>query len=273
MDGSGVIIESGSNVTSVAVGDEVYFHTGPEVGVMAEYIAIHENKVAPKPQGLTHIEAASLPVAGLTSLQALLDHGKLRTWSLERKPRVLILGGTSATGMLGIQLAHAIGAEVVTTCSPRNFDWVKELGADETIDYHTQDIAKVLEGETIDVIYDCIGGGDSWLAAQRILSTSGQYVTIVGDEADHHMTITTLLTKGWQISSRFIGYYLGSNPRYTLFLAASGRKSFDELNTIIAKGQLKPIIDTVYPIEQFAQAFSKSISGRARGKLVLTFQD
>ncbi|KAI9915197.1 hypothetical protein PsorP6_006916 [Peronosclerospora sorghi] len=130
-DMAGEVVEVGSDVTDYQVGDEIFGMPGFEnFGTFAEYINIDTKYVVPKPRTMSWNEAAGVPLAGETIWQALVTYGKL-----QKGQRVLILGGSSGTGVFGIQIAKAIGAEVITTCSHRNVELVKSLGAVEVIDY------------------------------------------------------------------------------------------------------------------------------------------
>jgi len=182
-DASGVIVQVGKDVSSFQVGDEVFaigtYHRdrSPVMssGSLAEYFAVDHAHVAPKPKNLSHLEAASIPLVGLTSYQALFVHGKL-----QRGERILILGGSGGTGSVAIQLAHDAGAYVATTCSERNIDFVKSLGADQVVDYTKEDFAEILDESSFDMVYACANGDhEAWKGVRRILKDNGRFVSIV----------------------------------------------------------------------------------------------
>ena len=171
-DVSGKVIAVGKDCKHIKVGDTVHGMSWVwKTGSLAEYMAIDESAINVVPEGMTEHEAAALPLVGHTSFSSLVTIGGLQTHG---KQRVLILGGSSATGMMAIQLAKAYGAaHIASTCSPRNYDLVKSLGADETIDYREENVFDVMRGrgETFDIIYDTVGDG-RWIAYWRLVDIS-----------------------------------------------------------------------------------------------------
>ncbi|KAF4044666.1 Zinc-binding dehydrogenase [Phytophthora infestans] len=165
-DLSGKVVEVGSDVEDYKVGDEVFAMPWFDAtGTFAEYINVDTKRVAHKPSNMTFNEAAGVPLAGQTSWQGLVTYGKL-----QKGQRVLILGGSSGTGLFAIQIAKALGAEVVATCSHRNVELVKSLGADQVIDYTNAKWSEVLAEHSVDLIYDCGVESQSWNdAAQKVL--------------------------------------------------------------------------------------------------------
>ncbi|TMW69154.1 hypothetical protein Poli38472_001310 [Pythium oligandrum] len=176
-DGAGTVVEVGADVKTLKVGDAVYAMTPfAKFGSVSEYLTIEEEFVAPKPTILDFNDAASLPLAVLTSWQALVTYT-----NVQKGERVLILGGSGGTGTLAVQIAKALGAYVITTTSARNAGFVKSLGAHEVIDYTTQKWADVIDANSIDVVYDCGMEPASWNTdAQRVLKqNTGRFVTIL----------------------------------------------------------------------------------------------
>jgi NADPH:quinone reductase-like Zn-dependent oxidoreductase len=172
-DISGVVVQVGSNCQRLRVGDKVFGKTKGG-GAAAEYCAISECLVAQKPYTLSHEEAGSIPLAGLTALQAL-KKGKIKTGQ-----KVLILGGSGGVGSLAVQIGKAHGAYVAATCSTKNVQWVRDhLGADQVIDYTQQDWVQVLKGQEFDIVFDTVGGG--WNDANMVAKSGSHFVTIVGD--------------------------------------------------------------------------------------------
>jgi NADPH:quinone reductase-like Zn-dependent oxidoreductase len=157
-DVSGKVIAVGKDCKHIKVGDTVHGMSWVwKTGSLAEYMSIDESAINVVPKGMTEQEAAALPLVGHTSFSSLVTMGGLRHHG---KQRVLVLGGSSATGMMAIQLAKAYGASrIASTCSPRNVDLVKALGADETINYREENVFDIMRGrgEAFDIIYDTVG--------------------------------------------------------------------------------------------------------------------
>lgn len=246
-DAAGTVVEVGADVTAFKVGDEVYTRTPTDdFGAVAEYILVDAQFVAHKPANLSLQDAAGIPLAGLTSYQALVTHAKLQAGET-----VLILGGSSGTGTLAIQLAKGIGARVIATSSARNTALLTSLGADETIDYTSAKWADVLAEHSVDVIYDCGFEPQAWNgAAQKILKKdTGRFVTLA------------------QIENA-IESPIGAQKFY-FFCLSSG----DDLRAIAAfaeKGQLKTVVDSVFPFERTVEAINKVKGGRVVGKVLIT---
>ncbi|KAF1335948.1 Reticulon-4-interacting protein 1, partial [Globisporangium splendens] len=246
-DAAGTVVEVGSEVTDFKVGDDVFTRTPTDdFGAVAEYISVEAQYVAPKPKSQSFKDAAGVPLAGLTSYQALFTHGSLKTGE-----RVLILGGSSATGTLAVQLAKSAGAHVIATTSHRNVDLVKSLGADQIIDYTTQKWVEVLDEHSIDLIYDCGFEPQAWNdAAQKILKKdTGRFVTLT------------------QIENK-IESPIGAKDFY--FFCLSSGKDLREIAKFIEKDQVKTIVDTVYPFESTIEAINKVKGGRVVGKVIIS---
>ncbi|TYZ62095.1 hypothetical protein PybrP1_000907 [[Pythium] brassicae (nom. inval.)] len=246
-DAAGTVVEVGADVANFKVGDEVYTRTPTDdFGAVAEYIVVDAQFVALKPTNLSLQEAAGVPLAGLTSYQALVTHAKLQAGET-----VLIIGGSSGTGTLAIQLAKGIGAHVIATSSHRNVELLTSLGADQAIDYTTQKWAEVLGEHSVDVIYDCGFEPQAWNdAAQKILKKdTGRFVTLA------------------QIENA-IESPIGAQKFY-FFCLSSG----DDLRAIAQfaeKGQLKPVVDAVFPFDSTVEAMNKVKGGRVVGKVLIT---
>ncbi|KAG6584581.1 putative alcohol dehydrogenase [Phytophthora cinnamomi] len=245
-DMAGKVVEVGSDVKDYKVGDEIFAMPGfVNFGTFGEYINIETKFVAPKPSSMSWNEAAGVPLAGQTSWQALVTYGKL-----QKGQRVLILGGSSGTGVFGIQIAKALGAEVVTTCSHRNVELVKSLGADQIVDYTKEKWSEVVAEHSIDLIYDCGMEPASWNdAAQKVLKEkSGIFVTIMTVDKPIESPIGATLHQIF-------------NAPCTEYLL--------ELKKLIDAGKVKTIIDSVHPLENVMEAFKVQMSSRARGKIII----
>ncbi|GAB9476089.1 Quinone oxidoreductase protein [Globisporangium polare] len=249
-DGAGVVVEVGRDVRAFHIGDSVYFQTSfTTMGSCAEYLAVEHEYVALKPKNLSFDQAASMPLVSLTSYQALVEHSKL-----QRGERVLVIGGSSGTGVMAIQLAKALGASyVIATTSSRNVELVKSIGADEVIDYTTTKWGDVLDRHSVDVIYDCGFERDAWNeAAQRVLKKeTGRFVTLVP------MAEPIIDPEfGAKLIGNIIAYPTAEHLR--------------ELTKLIESGKIKPVIDSVFAFEDVVDAVAKLNTRRTRGKIVIS---
>ncbi|KAF4041846.1 Zinc-binding dehydrogenase [Phytophthora infestans] len=213
-------------------------------GTFAEYINVDTKRVAHKPSNMTFNEAAGVPLAGQTSWQGLATYGKP-----QKGQRVLILGGSSGTGLFAIQIAKALGAEVVATCSHRNVKLVKSLGADQVIDYTNAKWSEVRAEHSVDLIYDCGVESQSWNdAAQKVLKEqTGIFVTI--GMIDKPIESPIGATQNQIFNAPCTEYLL-------------------ELKKLIEAGQVKTIIDSVHPLENLVEAMKICMSYRAKGKII-----
>lgn len=235
------------NNSRLHVGDEVYFMTPfTSFGTFAEFVDVDEAYVALKPTNLSFEEVAGIPAVGLTSYQALIQHAQLK-----RGERVLILGGSSATGIVGIQIAKKLGAHVTATTSSRNTAFVKSLGADDVVDYTQRKWVDALAAHSIDVVYDCGVEPNSWNGdAQLVLKRdSGRFVTL-------HPVADPVASK---FGAKFVGH----------IHVAPSLADLDELTQLVEAGELKLVVDVVYPFEHLAVAIARIKTRRAVGKLVL----
>ncbi|KAG1701953.1 hypothetical protein DVH05_010443 [Phytophthora capsici] len=247
-DASGTVVEVGSEAKRLKVGDQVYAMTPfTDCGTVADYAIFKEDLVALKPKNLTFDQAASIPLIGLTSYQALVEHTKL-----QKGEKVLILGGSSAVGMFAIQLAHAMGAHVVATTSAKNAEFIKGLGATRVINYHTQKWGEELDPHSVDVIYDCGMEADAWNTdAQLILKqNTGRFVSL--------LPITEPVEPA-KFGAKNCGNVL-------VYPTAQG---LDVITTYLENGTIVPIIDTVYEFEKLHAALTKLKGRHSRGKLVI----
>eukprot|EP00658_Telonema_sp_P-2_P027650 TRINITY_DN21321_c0_g1_i5.p1 TRINITY_DN21321_c0_g1~~TRINITY_DN21321_c0_g1_i5.p1 ORF type:complete len:254 (-),score=43.23 TRINITY_DN21321_c0_g1_i5:217-978(-) len=248
-----------------------WFH---KTGSLAEYLAVDETVAAVfSPDLLSDQEAAAMPLVGLTSLSSLVHQA-----GVSAGKRVLVLGGSSATGMMGLQIARAYGASrIVTTCSPRNAELVARLGATKVIDYRRDDVWRVIKesGERFDVIYDTVGAGRStWEGASSGgLAEGGQLVTITGD-VQREMDLTELFTRGYHIVSRKLWCWLWlGGAGYHMYTQPSGSHAdLLELDRLVAHGQLEVVLDQQFnfEIEQVKSAFDYLMTGHASGKVVIS---
>ncbi|PFV87420.1 NADP-dependent oxidoreductase [Bacillus thuringiensis] len=265
-DFAGVITKVGSKVTRFKVGDEIYARPRKnKIGTFAEYIAIHEDDIALKPKNLSFEEAASIPLVGLTSYQALHD-----IMQLQKGQKILIHAGSGGVGTFAIQLAKIMGAIVTTTASEAGANLVTSLGADEIINYKTEKFEDILKN--YDAVFDTIGGATlekSFNIIKRggnIVSVSGMPNARFGKEFGSGFFKTLLFSLA---SKKLTALEKNHNAQYSfLFMKPSG----DQLRTIanyIEAGQIKPVIDRVFPFEDAQKAMEYSESGRAKGKIIV----
>ncbi|KAF1335446.1 Quinone oxidoreductase protein, partial [Globisporangium splendens] len=250
LDGAGTVVEVGSDVEKdggVKVGSAVYFMAPfTAFGSFAEYLAVDREFVALKPMTLSFDQAASVPLAGLTSYQALKEHAKLQPGE-----RVLILGGSASTGIFAIQIAKALGAHVVTTASARNTEFVASLGADEVIDYTTTKWVDVLPPHSIDVLYDCGVEANIW-------STNGQ--TVLRKETGRFVTLHPVADP---VASKHGAKLVGHAKVHP-----SGSQ-LSELAKLADEDKIKTPIDSLHSFENVLDAVSRISSRRATGKVVI----
>lgn len=245
-DLAGTIVEAGADATDFRVGDAVYGMAHPDgYGTFAEYIALDQQFLAKKPDQLTFNEAAGIPVVSLTSYQALVQYGQVK-----KGCRVLILGGSSGTGIAAVQIAHALGAYVIATTSSRNADFVKSLGADQIVDYTSEKWVDIVEAHSLDAIYDCGMEPDSWNdAAQKVLKSQDAHFVTIGGTAN-------------PIESPI-------GAKYHQIMTKPSGSDLQEISKYIANGQIAVHIDSVFRFEDLLDAIRKVKTNRARGKIIL----
>ncbi len=265
-DAAGVVLRVGSGVKRFKVGDEVYARPADyRIGTFAELISVHENDVAIKPEGLTMVEAASVPLVALTAWQALVEKA-----ALKRGQKVFIQAGSGGVGTLAIQLAKHLGATVATTTSAANTDLVKSLGADVVIDYKKDDFETILRG------YDVVLNSQDAKTLEkslRVLKPGGKLISISGPPDPDFAKEAGL---SWVLKQvmRMLSYQVRSKAaardvRYSfLFMRASGDQ-LREISRLIDSGIIRPIMDRVFPFESTAEALAYVEKGRAKGKVVV----
>ncbi|MGW0665155.1 NADP-dependent oxidoreductase [Streptodolium elevatio] len=267
-DFAGTVVRTGSSVTRFAVGDEVYARPDKDrIGTFAELIAVHQDDLALKPATLTMTEAASLPLVALTAWQALVERANVQPGQ-----KVLIHAGAGGLGSTTIQLAKALGAYVAATASTAKVDLVKDLGADEVIDYRTQDFSELLTG--YDVVLDSLGG-ETLAKSLRVLKPGGLAISVAGppDAATaRELGANAVMRLGTTVLSAKIrrqAKRLGATYSF-LFMKASGDQ-LRELTPLIDAGKIRPIVDRVFPFDETLQAMEYVEKGRAKaGKVVVS---
>ena len=266
-DMAGVITKVGAKVSKFKVGDEVYARPSDyKIGTFAEYIAVNENDLAFKPKNITMEEAASIPLVGLTSWQALVEISKLK-----KGQKVFIQAGSGGVGTFAIQLAKHIGAFVATTTSSANTALVKSLGADLVIDYKKEDFATILKD--YDVVLHSNREAKVLENSLKILKPGGTLISLTGPPTPefakeiglgrHLQMLMGLLS----MSTRRKAKRLKVNFKF-LFMRAEG-KQLGEITSLIEAGKIRPIIDKEFPFEKVNEAMSYVETGRSKGKVVV----
>jgi NADPH:quinone reductase-like Zn-dependent oxidoreductase len=265
-DVAGTVIRVGAGVRRFKAGDEVYARPRDHrIGTFAERIAIDESDVALKPTSIAMEEAGSLPLVALTAWQALVELGGVRPGQ-----KVLIHAGAGGVGSIAIQLAKHLGAEVATTASAANAEFVRLLGADRVIDYRTQDFEELLSG--YDFVLDSLGG-ENLEKSLRVLRPGGQAVGISGPPTPDfaraaglnpilRLAITALSRKIRSQARRL-------DVDYTfLFMRASGDQ-LREIAALVDDGVLRPIVGRVFPFDETVAGIESLAKGGIRGKAVI----
>ncbi len=269
-DLAGDVEAIGPGVTKFEVGDAIYSRLDKDrIGAMAEYALVRESAAAKKPACLDYVEAASLPLVGLTAWQALIELARLQAGQ-----QVLIQAGSGGVGTFAIQLAKHLGAQVATTASARNHALVKSLGADVAIDYKTTRFEELAKDQ--DVVLDT-QAGDTLLRSFAAVKPGGVVVTI-GGRPDARFA------RAWGLSPPLVWILGFLNRRVDrlasekgvrfeyLFMRASGEQ-LEKIGALVDQGVVKPVLDKTFPLEAAAGAISYVESGRAIGKVVVRVAD
>ncbi|NEU72730.1 NAD(P)-dependent alcohol dehydrogenase [Hassallia byssoidea VB512170] len=246
-DLSGEVVEVGSAVTRFKPGDLIYGCLSAAFGgAYAEYAAVPEKVAAIKPANMTFEEAASLPVAAGTALQALRDLGNIQPLQ-----SVLINGASGGVGVFAVQLAKIFGAEVTAVCSSKNFDLVKSLGADRLIDYKQQNFTQ--DAARYDIIFDAVAK-ESFSSCKEVLKPNGIYITTLPSPDTFVQGALTALIPGKK--AKFI-------------LLNSNTEDFTYLKDLVEAGKMRTVIDRTFPLNELAAAHTYSESGRTVGKIAI----
>jgi NADPH:quinone reductase-like Zn-dependent oxidoreductase len=240
-----------SSVTQFKPGDEVY---GVCIGAYAEYGTTKETKIALKPKNRSFEEAASVPIAGITALQALRDHGHIQPGQ-----KVLINGAGGGVGTFAVQIAKSFGAEVTAVTSTQNLDMIRKLGADHVIDYAQEDFTR--NGQRYDLIVD-IAAAHSISDYKRIMNTNASFV-LVGMKD--------------KILRRLLSFIVRSklsrgDKKFVFFVAKTNHEDFVVLKNLMEDGKIVPVVDRRYPLSETAQAMRYLIDDHPRGKIVITVE-
>ena len=254
LDMAGVVESVGANVSEFKVGDEVY---GESAGALSDFAVFGKISLALKPTNLSYEEAAAVPMAGFTAIQALRDKAGVKAGQ-----RVLIVGASGGVGTFAVQIAKAFGANVIGVCSTGNVEMVKSIGADRVIDYTKEDFFSGVD--KYDVIVQT-AGNYTLKQLRAALETNGTLVQAgdsSGVKAVFGMGIVFGMLKTLAIS-KF------SKQKMPAFLAKRSKADLIALTDLIESGKVRPIIDRRYPVAQVAEAVTYLEAGHARGKVVI----
>jgi NADPH:quinone reductase-like Zn-dependent oxidoreductase len=237
IDGAGTVESLGANVTQFGKGQAVF---GIVTGGYAEYALAQAADLQPKPENLSFEEAASIPVGALTAWAAVVDSANVQAGQ-----RVLVHGGAGGVGLYAVQLARWKGAHVTATASSRNMEFVRSLGAENVIDYNATRFEDVLKD--LDAVIDTVGG-DLVERSLKVIRPGGIFVTVAARPAED------------------------AGKAQNISVVSAGRASSDHLKDIsklIAEGQLKPAVGTLFPLGEARKAQELSQAGHGRGRIIL----
>lgn len=251
-DIAGVVELVGEGANEFDVGDEVFGSVG--MGSFAELARSSGKNLAFKPDAVPYETAATIPMAGLTALQGLRDHGHL-----EAGQRVLINGASGGVGTFAVQIAKALGAEVTAVCSTAKVAMVRSIGADKVIDYTSSDFVGTERG--YDLLFDNVGNR-GWRETRQVLGPNGVNVTITGPKNRWAGPMRNNLF--CQIQS------IAGSQRFSWFVASEKRADLEFLATLTATGELSPVIEQTYTLADTPEAFRYLGEGHVAGKLVVT---
>lgn len=245
-DVAGVVEKVGSKITKFKAGDPVFANVSlNSSGGYAQYAVVTERELAPKPKSLTYVEAAAVPIVGITAWQALVDTAKLNAGQT-----VLIHGGSGGVGSFAIQIAKARGAKVIATASTRNQDFLKQLGADVAIDYTKQKFEEL--SKDVDVVLDSIGG-DTLARSYGVVKKGGIIVSLVARPKDAELE-----------KHGIRGATLNAEPN---------SEELAEIGKLIDENKIKVIVSQTFPLSEAREAQEQVATGHTRGKIVLKIAD
>jgi NADPH:quinone reductase-like Zn-dependent oxidoreductase len=255
VDFAGTVESVGKSVKRFKPGDDVF---GGRDGAFAEYVNVRENgALALKPANVTFEQAAAVPVAGITALQALRDKGKIQPGQ-----KVLINGASGGVGTFAVQIAKAFGAEVTGVCSTRNVAMVRSIGADHVIDYTREDFTK--GSLRYDLIVDNVGT-HSLSEYRRVLNPQGALVMVGGPNDGRWIGPLSA-----SIKAMLVGPFV--SQKLVFILAQLKQGDLDVLRDLMQTGKLTPVIDRRYKLSETAEAIRYIEEGHARGKVIITLE-
>jgi NADPH:quinone reductase-like Zn-dependent oxidoreductase len=264
-DVSGIVRAVGAKVTRFRAGDEVYSSpTHKREGCYAELVAVDESACARKPKNIDHQRAAGIPMVALTAWEALVTKANVQPGA-----KVFIQAGAGGVGSVAIQLAKHLGAYVATSCSESNVELVRSLGADQVIDYRKEKIEDVLSG--FDFALEALDRAQA-RKTLRVLKNGGFLAMLNADipeSVKKNGPILGLLTAVVGIAGFVIGTFLSRRVRVSHVLRRSDGATLEKITELVERGAIRPVVDSVHPLEKIVEAHRRSESGRARGKIIV----
>ena len=241
-DVSGVVEETGEGATKFQRGDAVFAYlSGGRDGAFAEYVVAQEKEVLRKPQSLDHVQAAAIPLTGVTAWKSLVETAKL-----SEGQSVLIHGGSGGVGTMAVQIAKARGARVIATASAKNLDHLRSIGADQVIDYQATRFEDVVKD--VDVVLDTVGK-DTQERSWKVLKKGGLLIAIVGMPSQE---------KAQEFGVRAVRVGAGPNP-----------EQLAEVARLVEEGRIRPVVSEIFPLKDARRALEQIKTRHTRGKLVL----
>ena len=264
-DASGIVTAVGAGASKFKPGDAVYVRASrATIGTFAEQISLAENLVALKPAKISHAEAASLPLVGLTTVQMFGRAGA------KSGQRILIHAGSGGVGTFAVQYAKYLGLHVTSTTSSKNADFVASLGADRVIAYDRENYLR--EGSNYDVVYDTLGGAFT-IDAFKIVKRGGVVISLSGPpDRDFARREGAGLLVGivvWLMGRKVYAASTAAGARYEWAFTDSNGDQLRDIAALVENGAIKPVVDREFPFEQLPDALTYLETGRARGKVVL----
>jgi len=254
VDFAGTVEATGSNVTRFKPGDEVF---GGRMGAFGEYVIVREDRgMVLKPSDVSFEQAAAVPIAAVTALQALRDKG----W-IQPGQKVLINGASGGVGTFAVQIAKALGADVTGVCSTRNVEMVRSIGADHVFDYTKEDYTD--SGQHYDLIVDMVGN-HSLLANRQVLKPEGKFVIIGGAKGNWFAPLMNPIKAA--IMSPFVDQEFG------MMIARMDNEDLSILGELMQSGKVTSVIDRRYRLSEVADAIRYSEEGHARGKIIIDLE-
>jgi NADPH:quinone reductase-like Zn-dependent oxidoreductase len=251
VDVAGTVEAVGRNVTTFQPGDEVF---GIGSGSCAEYVVASADRIVHKPAEISFEQAAAVPTAAVTALQALRDRGQIAPGQ-----KVLVNGAAGGVGTYAVQIAKALGAEVTAVCSTRNVEQARSLGADRVLDYTQTDFTR--DGERYDVVLD-VTGTKSWSGYRRVMNPDAKLVLVGAPK-------TRLLGPLGHIARIKLAAWRGSQ-KAVFFVANFNTPDLETLRELVESGQIKPVVESRYELGDAAEALRQLGEGHARGKIVIS---
>jgi alcohol dehydrogenase len=264
-DASGIVKSAGAGAIRFRPGEAVYVRASRDtIGTFAQQIALPEKFVALKPATISHAQAASLPLVGLTTLQGFARAG------VRAGQRILIHAGSGGVGTFAVQYARYLGLHVTTTTSSKNVDFVKSLGADRVIVYDRENYLE--QAGDYDIVYDTLGGAFT-VDAFKVVKRGGVVISLSGppdrDFARREGAGWLVRVAVWLMGRKVYAASAKSGAAYCWFFTEANGDQLHDIATLVDSGAIKPVIDREFAFEQLPAALSYLEAGRARGKVVL----